>query len=416
MLVSARLAVCSVPRSRSVLCVVSTAAASSRLVARPPLSVLGRVCALSASTVAAPIRAAAIRELDVMGVVAFVQGLRVDSDDCKKLVEQKIDGAALLETSVDELRSYGMSGGAAHTIVRGIAPAVAEVQKAIAEAVAQAQKTAAKAVAEVQEAAAKAAAEAQKAAAKAAAEASVVTLEVYPPLRGSGGRNNPKSVRLTPEDFRIKYVLSNAPLQLVSKDGAVLEDIMTLEYAVESMNRLPSATLRCTRSFDDDVRDLRGFVANVAEALEQTTTRALCSDASLKRNFGPLVALNFAEHFTVSSRSGGELLQEIEVDGLVVGARVVFLNSTKQTPSLKHVDEVAADAKKLQDMLALHITSLSTNPHEVKAKLNDIARLPIVPYLSGNSFSAAVEAKCREKGVGIVRPSGEGFVVEPPHA
>ena len=92
------------------------------------------------------------------------------------------------------------------------------------------------------------------------------------------------------------------------------------------------------------------------------------------------------------------------------------LFANHQTPSLKHVDEVAADAKKLQDMLALHITSLSTNPHEVKAKLNDIARLPIVPYLSGNSFSAAVEAKCREKGVGIVRPSGEGFVVEPPHA
>ena len=161
---------------------------------------------------------------------------------------------------------------------------------------------------------------------------------------------------------------------------------------------------------------MRGFVADVAEALEQTTTRALSIDASLERDFGPLAAFNSAEHFTVSLRSGGELLQEIEVDGLVVGARVVFLNSAKHTPSLKHVDEVAADATKLQSMLGLHITSLSTKPREVKAKLDDIARLPIVPYLSGNSFSAAVEAKCREKGVGIVRPSGEGFVVEPPLA
>ena len=384
MLVSARLAVCGVPRSRSGLCVVApTAAASSRLVARPPKSLLGRVCALSAgtapispatdtSTVAAPICAAAIRKLDVAGVVELVKGLRVDSDDCEKLVKQKIDGAALLETSVDELLRYGMSGGAAHTIVRGIAPAVAE--------------------------------------------ASVITLKVYPPLKGGGGRNNPKLVRLTPEDFRVKYVLSHAPLQLVSKDGAVLEDIMTLKHAVEAIDHLPSATLRCSRSFGDDVSELRGFVANVAEALEQTTTRALSIDANLERDFGPLAAFNSAEHFTVSLRSGGELLQEIEVDGLVVGARVVFLNSAKHTPSLKHVDEVAADATKLQSMLGLHITSLSTKPREVKAKLDDIARLPIVPYLSGNSFSAAVEAKCREKGVGIVRPSGEGFVVEPPLA
>ena len=38
--------------------------------------------------------------------------------------------------------------------------------------------------------------------------------------------------------------------------------------------------------------------------------------------------------------------------------------------------------------------------------------LRFVPVLSGDNFSAAVEAKCVEKGVGIVRPSGEGFIVK----
>jgi hypothetical protein len=389
MLLSTQLVVCGVARSRSLLCVAPTAVATSRLVA-PHRSLLGRVPALSAgtapmaaafanaSTVAAPIRAAALRELDVAGVVELVKGLRVDSDDCEKLVKQKIDGATLLVASVDDLFRIGVSVGAVYAIVRGIAPAVSEAQKA-------------------------------------AAEASAVTLKIYPPLVG-GGRNNPIHVKLTPEDFRIKYVLSNAPLQLVSKDGAVLEEVMTLEYAVEAINRLPSATLRWTRSFGDDVRELRGFVSNFSDALEQTTTRALSNNASLVCDFGPLAACNSAEHLTVSLRSGGELLQVIEIDGLVMGASVVCLNSAKHTPSLKNVDEVASDATKLQDMLALHIKSLSTKPPEVKAELVGVSRLPILPYLSGNSFSAAVEAKCREKGVGIVRPSGEGFVVEHPLA
>ena len=118
----------------------------------------------------------------------------------------------------------------------------------------------------------------------------------------------------------------------------------------------------------------------------------------------------------VSWRDGGKLLQKIDVDGLVESSRVVFLNSTKHTPSLKHVTDVVSDAKKLQGMLE-HLTSLSTEPENVKVKLEEISRLPIVPFLSSNICSAAVEAKCRKEGVGIVRPSGEGFVVvEPTHA
>jgi hypothetical protein len=149
--------------------------------------------------------------------------------------------------------------------------------------------------------------------------------------------------------------------------------------------------------------------------------RALAGDAGLAREFGPLTAVNAAERFTVSRRrASGKLLQMIEVDGLVVGARgALLLNSTKHTPSLRHVAEAAAGARKLQGMLEPPLDGLSTKPAAVKAALlaaTSAARRPaVVPFLCGSNVSAAVEAKCREHGVGVVRPSGEGFaVVQPP--
>lgn len=153
---------------------------------------------------------------------------------------------------------------------------------------------------------------------------------------------------------------------------------------------------------------------NVAEALEQVTTRALASDASVVREYGPLTAVNLGERFSVSRRSGGKLLQKIEVDGLLAGAGAVLLNSTTHMPSLKHADKAATDAAKLHAMLDEHLASLSTKPPHVKAELDAIARLPVrvVPFLSGSGFTAAVMARCRAAGVGIVRPSEDGFVVE----
>ena len=369
----------SIPCSFTVLRIAPTAARlTARLLAASFCRPVGSVSLRALSTiVVAPKRAAELRALDALGVVDFVmKELKIDADDCKKLAEQKIDGAALLETSVAELWDrYRLSGGAAHRIMRGIAPAIAEVQAI-------------------------------------ATEASTVTLKVYPPFK-EGGRDNYITMTMTPEDFRIKFVLSSAPLRLVRKDGTVVKEIFTLKEAVDTL-RTPNVFLRWTRSFGDDVEDLRGFAENAAEALEQEPTKALANDASLASSFGPLSAVNYAEHFTVSRRGGGRLLQKIEVDGLVAGERAVLFNSTRLTPSLKHVDEVVADAEKLQGMLQEHLESLSTRPPEVKDALGGFARKPVVPFLSGNNFSAAVEAKCAQKGVGIVRPSGEGFVVKAP--
>ena len=54
--------------------------------------------------------------------------------------------------------------------------------------------------------------------------------------------------------------------------------------------------------------------------------------------------------------------------------------------------------------------SVSTDPEKVKTQLVNITR--IMPFISGNNFSAVVKAECHKKGVGVVRPSGAGFIVE----
>ncbi len=118
-------------RSSEVFRVVPIAAASAWLVVRPPASSFCRFSGFTSlralSTVATPIAsatnksddavvarksAAELRVLDVLGVVDFVKNeLKIDSDDFEKLLKQKIDGAALLETTVDELCGrYGLSG------------------------------------------------------------------------------------------------------------------------------------------------------------------------------------------------------------------------------------------------------------------------------------------------------------------
>ena len=54
--------------------------------------------------------------------------------------------------------------------------------------------------------------------------------------------------------------------------------------------------------------------------------------------------------------------------------------------------------------------SVTTDPPEAKAQLR--AGLRVVPFLSGDNFNAAVAAKCLKQGIGIVHPSGEGFIVK----
>ena len=184
---------------------------------------------------------AAVRALDVAGVVALVESLGVDADDARLLSAQKVDGATLLEMTEDKLCDRcRMPLGSAGAIMRAIAPAVAEAQRIAARA--------------------------EAIAAAIAARAEAVTLLVYPPL-GRGARNNPVMVTLTPAEFRAKYGASS--LLLVSNDGAVLQDIVSLEQAVEATQRAgSSARLRASRSFDDSLQEVRGFVASAAEALE----------------------------------------------------------------------------------------------------------------------------------------------------
>ena len=94
-----------------------------------------------------------------------------------------------------------------------------------------------------------------------------------------------------------------------------------------------------------------------------------------------------------------------------MGGSTALLNSVKHTPTLKHIDDVVAAANKLSAMLVDQGGGgvMTTKPPGLAEALVGVSR--VLPFLSGNNFSAAVEAVCLTRGVGIVRPSGEGFVV-----
>ena len=303
--------------------------------------------------------AAAIRALDKNGVVQYVKSLGVDDVAAKKLRSQNITGAALLETSVDELRSYGLSGGAAHTIMRVVT------------------------------------------------EAQTVTLTIYPPK--SKGPSNTFTTKLTPATFLVMFNPHSAPLRVANSSGSILSVAASLTEAVEANDQ--GLILMASRRYDEDLAALNGFQANCATAFEIKSTHALATDTHLLKLYGPLELVNSGEEVEVRLSRRGKVRLVVEPDGLVVSSSgdVMLFNSSKLTPSFKHIDDLLDDVEKLKAILG-DWDNVTTIPPSAKARLRWDLR--IVPFLSGDNFSAAVEAKCVEKGVGIVRPSGEGFVVK----
>ena len=388
-----RLAFGGVPCSFSVL-VVPIASASARLVARPfassfcrysgftllrALSTVATPIASAANesddAVAAPKAAAQLRVLDVLGVVNFVKKeLKIDSDDCKELVQQKIDGAALLEMSVDELRSCGLSAGAAHAIMRGIAPAVAEVHAATALA---------------------------------AVESQSVSLTIFPPTDKK--KNNPYKTTLTPDLFQRTFS-PQAPLRLLNSSGSFLRIVTSLAEAVEASQK-KGMFLHASRSYDDDLVSLNGFVTNSAMALEIKSTLALAGNEHLRAVYGQLELVNEGQVVELKLSREGEKTLKLAPDGLVVclQSSVVLFNSAKHTPSEAHLVKMLENVSTLEAMLA-DWASVTTEPPEAKEQLR--GGLRVVPFLSGDNFNAAVAAKCLKQGIGIVRPSGEGFIVK----
>ena len=314
---------------------------------------------IALGAVDASLDAAAIRALDKNGVVAYVQSLGVDDADAKKLRSQNVNGAALLETSVDELRSYGLSGGAAHTIVRVVT------------------------------------------------EAQTVTLTIYPPK--SKGPSNTFTTKLTPATFLVMFNPHTAPLRVANLSGSILSVAASLTEAVDANRR--GLILMASRRYDEDLTALNGFQANCATAFEIKSTHALAFDTRLLDLYGKLDLVNSGEEVKVRLSRRGDVPLVVEPDGLVVSpsAHVVLFNSAKLTPSLKHIEELLKDVEKVKAFFD-DWDNVTTTPPDAKAHLRSDFR--VVPFLSGDNFSAAVEAKCAEKGVGIVRPSGEGFVVK----
>ena len=312
-------------------------------------------------TVARPISSpvAELRLLDVLGVAHFVRKeLKIGPDDYEKLIAQKIDGAALLETSVDELRSYGLSGGAAHAITRAVA------------------------------------------------ESQSVTLTIFPPTGKK--KNNPFKMTLTPDLFQRTFG-PQSPLRLLNSSGSFLRVVTSLKEAAEAQKGM---FLHALRSYDDDLTSLLGFSSNCATALEIKSTLALAGSEHLRAQYGQLELVNEGQVVELTLSRSGKKKLELAPDGLMVSnqASVLLFNSAKHTPSVEaHLVKVLEDASTLEVMLA-DWASVTTDPPEVKAQLR--MGLRVVPFLSGGNFSAAVAAECLKQGIGTVRPSAEGFIVK----
>lgn len=205
----------------------------------------------------------------------------------------------------------------------------------------------------------------------------------------------------------------HAPLRITNSSGSVLGFATSLAEAVDASRS--GLHLLASRRYDDDLASLMGFLGNCATAFETKSTRALASDAQLISAYGPLELANSGEEVKLRQSRRGEGPRELAPDGLVVARAgpsvVVLFNSAKLTPSEAHVDELLEDARALEVMLTGDWASVTSDPPAAKAQLGGGGALRVVPFLSGDNFGAAVEAKCAEKGVGVVRPSGEGFLV-----
>jgi hypothetical protein len=372
-----------VPRRRTLAAAVAATAASS---ATTPAA----AAAAAASALAPPAlgaAAAALRALDAHGVAAWAAAsVGVASRHVRVLLEQEIDGAALLSLTKGELLSIGLPHGPASAVARAVDAARA------------------------------------------------VELVVYPPP-GKGAANNPVRMIMTPERFPMAFP-AEAPLLLV-RNGAELRKLFSLEEALAALeaaeladafaaaadaaaggagSRVSRARLCSSRSANAELADVRGFMKSVSTALETATTRALARDAVLESALGGrLVAVNAGELVKLELRSarGRRPAVLLEADGLVAapGAGALLLNSVKVTPADEDVDAVLQAASTLEHMLA-NLDAVSTLPPAAREQLRGLVR--VVPFLSGSNFSARVEAVCRADGVGTSRPDGEGFAVTLP--
>lgn len=204
----------------------------------------------------------------------------------------------------------------------------------------------------------------------------------------------------------------------------------TLAEAVEASRG--GLRLLSSRRFDDD--DDGGWIEDVENDLSKWS-RALAKDAGLLAVHGPLELVNEGARTELSLRLSSldaESLDaealEVAPDGLVVStsSSVVLFNSVKHAPSDHDIAQLLSDAAR-QEFILSGFSAVTTTPPAVKEQLATLlpavfgpsqpaaplrGRLRVVPFLSGDNVRAAVAASCERAGVGVVRPSGEGFVVQ----
>ncbi len=185
----------------------------------------------------------------------------------------------------------------------------------------------------------------------------------------------------------------------------------------------------------DDVSSLKRAGKNHATGIEVQTTLAIAQDPVLREKLGELTVMNAAQGVKViddvakvaykkalaehkkkvaqgeaEAKDAPKAEYEFECDGLVKNTTVLVVNEAKATASKESVDQVCQYVDRLRELLK-RPSEFSTVPEHVLGEVEGLG--DVVPVLSGFSFPPDVQKAAREKGVYVLRTTGEGYAVPP---
>ncbi len=175
-----------------------------------------------------------------------------------------------------------------------------------------------------------------------------------------------------------------------------------------------------TAELTDDVSTLKGADKNRSTALERKTNFALARSPYFLRKYGNLDVLNDGRGITFYDAKGKSVF---EADGVIVNTTTVLLNEAKSKLIKDDVHDdalVEALGSVMADRAATFKRIVNSPPYTYTCNpleaMIECAGKDVVPVVSADDADPDAEAKCREHGVEMFVPRGEGggFVCEPP--
>ena len=187
---------------------------------------------------------------------------------------------------------------------------------------------------------------------------------------------------------------------IVSKDGVKKRGVLSL--ADVQLCEAGDYLLRTAPfdSFEEDVDNLKRAGMKTSGGLEQATTKAILTSASLIAEFGELCSIDYGPRVIFYDHCGRF---RFGMGGVVVSSNVLILHEARQTPTLSDVRMQVLNKSLLKSILA-DPSAYRTSPRGCLEALSGITE--IVPVISGYNVRPEVEAACKAAGVRCVKVDG----------